>query len=145
MIENKPLLIISKIIFALYMAVLLCITVIRPWNGSYHLFAGSLNTTVLVDYIDIFKNSIPVFIYLFGGNIIWFVPFGIYLTFFKRMPIGMTVLYGFLLSLFIEVMQFVLGAGISEINDLILNTAGAATGALIGPALRSRVFEKGSE
>ena len=47
-----------------------------------------------------------------------------------RQIAGATVamLWGFLLSLGIETMQFVLGSGVSELDDLILNTAGAIMG-----------------
>ncbi len=37
-------------------------------------------------------------------------------------------LFGFLLSLGIETMQYILGSGVSELDDLILNTAGAVLG-----------------
>ena len=37
-------------------------------------------------------------------------------------------LFGFLLSLGIETMQFILGSGVSELDDLILNTLGAVLG-----------------
>ena len=37
-------------------------------------------------------------------------------------------LLGFLLSLGIETMQFILGSGVSELDDLILNTLGAVLG-----------------
>ena len=40
------------------------------------------------------------------------------------------VLVGFILSLIIETAQFVLGSGISELDDLILNTLGALPGYL---------------
>ncbi len=37
-------------------------------------------------------------------------------------------IFGFLLSLGIETMQFILGSGVSELDDLILNTLGAVLG-----------------
>ena len=38
------------------------------------------------------------------------------------------ILYGFFLSLLIETMQFVFGTGVSELDDVILNTLGVYLG-----------------
>ena len=48
---------------------------------------------------------------------------------------------GFLLSLSIETAQFVLGSGVSELDDLILNTLGALLGHL-GTALFLHLFHR---
>jgi len=119
----------------LYLTVLLCITVVRPWNGTYHFLGGSVNTRILVSYRPILRTSLPLFAYLFGGNIVWFIPLGFYLAFFKEFPLRRVILYGFLLSLFIEVMQFVLGTGVSEVDDLLLNTLGSALGSMIAACI----------
>ncbi len=123
-------------LFGLYLAALLVITVIRPGTEKICFFGGSLHLTLLADYLPILHNSVPWFIYLFVGNIVWFIPLGLYLTLFRARTVGRAVLCGFLLSLFIEVMQFVLGTGITETDDLLLNTLGALLGAAIGLALR---------
>ena len=117
-------------LFLLYLAALLTITVVRPWSGGYRFLGGSLNTKLLVSYRPILRTSLSLFLYLFGGNIVWFVPLGFYLRLVKRRSVSRVVLSGFLLSLFIEVMQFVLGTGVSEIDDLVLNTLGSAAGGL---------------
>ncbi|MBQ1410546.1 MAG: VanZ family protein [Oscillospiraceae bacterium] len=46
----------------------------------------------------------------------------------RSFPLLQTAVWGFLLSLGIETLQFVLGSGISELDDLILNTIGAVMG-----------------
>ena len=46
----------------------------------------------------------------------------------QRLPLLRAALWGFLLSLGIESMQYILGSGVSELDDLILNTAGAVLG-----------------
>lgn len=117
-------------LFLLYLAVLLTITVVRPWRGGYSFLGGSVNAKLLVGYRPILRTSLSRFVYLFGGNIAWFVPLGFYLGLVQKYPIRRAVLCGFLLSLFIEVMQFVLGTGVSEIDDLLLNTLGSAVGGL---------------
>lgn len=122
-------------LFLLYLAALLCITVVRPWNGTYRFLGDSVNTKLLVSYRPILQTSLPLFVYLFGGNIVWFVPFGFYLAFFEELRMRRVILYGFLLSVFIEVMQFVLGTGVSEVDDLLLNTLGSALGGLIAACI----------
>lgn len=119
----------------LYLAALLCMTVVRPWSGTYRFLGGSVNTKILVSYRPILQTSLPLFLYLFGGNIVWFVPFGFYLAFFREFRMRRVILCGFLLSLFIEVMQFVLGTGVSEVDDLLLNTLGSALGGLIAACI----------
>jgi len=93
---------------------------------------GTLNLTLFEGYGDIIRAGIPRFIYLFFGNIVWFVPFGFYLSFVKKSSVLKAILFGFLLSLFIETTQYILGTGISEIDDLILNTFGSLVGWGIG-------------
>jgi glycopeptide antibiotics resistance protein len=94
-----------------------------------------LNGTVIAKpftgYIEmILDNKWYQFTYLFVGNIIWFVPFGILLPLITKIKISFLRmgLYGLMLSLIIEVSQFIFGTGISEIDDLILNTLGAIVG-----------------
>lgn len=72
------------------------------------------------------------FSYLFTGNIIWFVPFGMYLQYMgKSRKLLLTALYGFGFSFCIEAMQYVFGTGFSELDDLVLNTFGAWAGAVL--------------
>ena len=63
-------------------------------------------------------------------NVIIFIPFGLYL---KTLNINSerTVFLGFLLSLSLELSQYIFCMGASDITDLITNT----TGALIGVSL----------
>lgn len=46
------------------------------------------------------------------------------------------LLWGFLLSFFIESMQFIFGTGVSELDDLILNTLGVWIGVIIMKILK---------
>ena len=129
------------VIFLLYIGVLLRITVFRSSFGSYPLFShGQIELVPFVGLIKIFHNSVPMFLYLFVGNLIWFVPLGVLLPVLTKCRQS-TILWGLGLSLYIEVSQFVFGTGVSEVEDLILNTAGTAVGYLIylgGRKLRER-------
>lgn len=62
-------------------------------------------------------------------NVIIFIPFGIYL---KMICIDnkKTILFGFAVSLLLEVSQYVLSVGASDITDVITNTLGALIGVL---------------
>ena len=63
------------------------------------------------------------------GNIILFVPFGIYMT-MKNDKVIRNVLYGFILSLFFESFQYYFRIGSFDVNDLLLNTIGGIVGIL---------------
>ena len=71
----------------------------------------------------------PAFLNI-GGNIIGFLPFGHLLPVMHRnlrksLPV---ILLGFSLSLLVESLQLVLKVGSFDVDDLLLNTVGAAAG-----------------
>ena len=124
------------VIFLLYLGVLLRITVFRSSFGSYPLFShGQIELVPFVGLIQILHNSVPMFLYLFVGNLIWFVPLGLLLPVLTKARKS-TILWGLGLSLYIEVSQFIFGTGVSEVEDLILNTAGTGIGYLIYLGIR---------
>ena len=112
----------------LYLLVLLRITVFRSDFGTHPLFAdGKILWIPFVSLYKILRNSLSRFLYLFIGNLIWFVPLGLVLP--ALIPCGKKVIgYGFLLSLIIEFSQLMFGTGVTEMEDLILNTLGTAMG-----------------
>ena len=126
--------ILLKIFFILYLVILFRITVFRAGFSFENLLKnGTINVTLFQGYLPILEGGHWFrFIYLFVGNIIWFVPLGAYLQYQKKFKkIGTIVLLGFFLSLTIESLQYVFGTGYSELDDLILNTVGAWLGALL--------------
>ena len=68
-----------------------------------------------------------------NGNILGFVPFGFFLPLIsKRFRYGFVVaLLGFLTSTLIEILQMLTKAGVCDIDDVILNTAGAVIGYIL--------------
>ena len=71
-------------------------------------------------------------------NIILFIPFGfmfpiIHSKSFRRYHLSpvFTIFIGFALSFSIEVMQYITGRGLADIDDLINNTLGAVIGYLV--------------
>lgn len=120
-------------LFIIYISLVLRITVFRSNFSLSNLFSnGNVNLTIFKGYmIFVRSRNWYRFIYLFVGNIVWFIPFGMYLQYTKRFKNIFAVTFcGMLFSLCIETMQYVFGTGITELDDLILNTFGAFLGAV---------------
>lgn len=120
-------------LFLIYIAVVLRITVFRNNFSLNNLFRnGNVNLTLFKGYmIFVRSKNWYRFIYLFVGNIVWFIPFGMYLQYTGKIKSVLTVtLYALLFSLTIETLQYVFGTGVTELDDLILNTFGAFIGAV---------------
>lgn len=65
------------------------------------------------------------------GNIVIFIPLGVYFPLFKKdKRVMINLLYIFIVSLFVEVVQGLLGIGASDIDDIILNCSGGCIGIL---------------
>lgn len=86
-----------------------------------------------------FKTIVPylrgqptwiVAIYNIGGNLVSFIPLGFFVPVFCRRPpmLKQVLIFAFLLSLALEVMQALLRAGVFDIDDIILNVLGAVVG-----------------
>jgi glycopeptide antibiotics resistance protein len=82
----------------------------------------------------IFSNSATIKKFAFGnvfGNIVIFIPLGTYLSLFKKdKRVISNLLFIFIVSLFIEVIQGILRIGASDIDDIILNCLGGLVGIL---------------
>ena len=124
--------VILIIIFITYLAALLRITVFRSGFDFVNAFSGcEINLVPFADLANVFIADKRAFIYLFFGNILWFVPFGFLMKRITNMTTARIILLGFLLSLCIETMQFVFGMGVFEVDDLILNTVGVLLGTVL--------------
>lgn len=123
--------IIVTILFLLYLSIVLRITVFRSTFTLQNLCQnGRIVLTLFEGYIDLIRRGDWfAFTYLFFGNIIWFVPFGMCLQYMgKQRELLNIAISGFLFSLLIETLQYVFGTGFSELDDLVLNTLGAWIG-----------------
>lgn len=82
----------------------------------------------------IFSSSVSIKKFAFGnvvGNIAIFIPFGAYLLLFKNNKRVITnLLFVFIVSLFVEIIQGIFGIGASDIDDIILNCLGGLIGIL---------------
>ena len=126
--------VIISILFLLYLLIVLRITVFRSTFTLQHLCQnGKIILALFEGYIDLVRRGDWfAFTYLFVGNIVWFVPFGMYLQYMgKQRTLLCTAISGFLFSLLIETLQYVFGTGFSELDDLVLNTLGAWIGGVL--------------
>lgn len=133
MLQNSKITrIISLGTFSVYLLLLLRLAVFRDDFTDHGLFKhGTLSFVPFAVYMKMLKAHKYFFaFYQFAGNIIWFVPFGFLLPFLTGRPKGLkrVIQYGLLLSVVIELSQFAFGTGVTEIDDLILNTFGTALG-----------------
>lgn len=82
----------------------------------------------------IFSNSATIKRFAFSnvvGNIIIFIPLGTYLSLFKKNKrVIINLIFIFLVSFFVEIIQGLLGIGASDIDDIILNCLGGLVGIL---------------
>lgn len=66
------------------------------------------------------------------GNIVIFVPMGIFISLYSnRERIINGIFYCLCISVIVEVIQFIFGIGITDIDDIILNTVGGFIGIAI--------------
>ena len=73
------------------------------------------------------------------GNFAIFIPLGILLPIlFNELSYIKTVFIGLFISIFFETLQYIVGFGMTDIDDLILNTLGCMTGAALYFALFNR-------
>ncbi|MBM7652507.1 VanZ family protein [Neobacillus cucumis] len=88
---------------------------------------GELN---FIPLINLGNPLSPDFIVNVGGNIVLFIPFGLFLPLkFPKLRRTLTVtLMGLSLSILIECIQLSMPNRCTDINDVILNTSGAYIG-----------------
>lgn len=136
-IKYSKLFILGLYVFALYLALVFNVTGV-----------ATLGDVMRGPYADMAINLIPfnnVSNEMFGfiANIIMFIPLGIILpSLFKSFDkFRSTLIFGFLLSLTIEISQL-LNWRATDINDLITNTLGAAIGYFVYKLIFKKLAEK---
>jgi glycopeptide antibiotics resistance protein len=129
-------------LFFIYILIVLLLTVFR-FGASYA--ERQINLTLFVDLINIYRNyGAGLFLWLFLGNIFWFVPFGFLLPLLlERHRFVKTMLAGFLFSLAIETLQFVFYKGVAELDDLILNSLGVLIGFCLCKLFNKYIVNRG--
>ena len=135
----KKLIIAAAVVWA---AVLLRITVFRNGCFSHGLFSGHIEWEAFSFYAKLLSaGNLKYFAYLFFGNLIWFAPAGFMARFWNGRLIHALVA-GLFISLLVEAGQFILGSGVSELDDVILNTLGALLGYFFGCLVLKRLVPR---
>ena len=127
-------------VFAFYVFLLFSLTVFRDgyflWQFKFY-FHRPLSQINIIPLVETFKlskgQSLVDFFYNLYGNIVWFVPMGVFIPALTKKHLGFfqVVLIGALISTSIETLQFILNTGVTDIDDVIFNTLGAAVGYLL--------------
>lgn len=123
------ILLLIKILFLSRISILDLFNSQRTINRSINLIPFYSITEYIFGSSEIVKR------FAFGnvvGNIVLFIPLGIYLPLFKNDKRVITnLLFIFIVSLFVEIIQGLLGIGASDIDDIILNCLGGWIGILV--------------
>lgn len=103
---------------------------------------GGINLIPFVIFSDCAEafriGDTSYFLINFVGNIVMFLPIGFFLPLLWWVSVPHAVLTGFCVSLFVELCQLLQPRG-TDIDDLWLNTLGAAIGALLFLLLQKTV------
>ncbi len=124
----------GEALFVTYLCALLKITAFRqtnPLEMSFFHGVDSLQLIPLQTTLKEWNRGLWPFIYHVVGNTGWFVPLGLFINGLWKEGWKKGLIYGFLLSLFIEVMQYLLQSGVSDVDDLICNSLGAVLGCVL--------------
>ena len=93
-------------------------------NTIYFMFDPDLRGLSFIPYFNARETLL---------NVAAFIPFGV---FAKLLSIRRPILSAFALSLFYEIMQYILAVGTADVTDLITNTLGGIIGVLLITALQ---------
>ena len=130
---------VMKLLFIIYMCVLVYVVFFAEAMGRTSQDGYVYNLTPLKEikrfmkYIwdnDALGRAARLNIF---GNIIAFIPFGIYLPYTSESKLGFisTFLYTFSLSLTIELVQLITKVGSCDVDDIILNALGGVIGYIL--------------
>lgn len=119
-------------VFICYILLLIKILFLSRISHLEHRSINLIPFYSIMEYIS--GNSANIKAFAFSnvvGNIVVFIPLGTYLSLFKNDKRVITnLLFIFAVSLFVEIIQGLLGIGASDIDDIILNCLGGLIGIL---------------
>ena len=118
---------LTRILFAVYILILVWILLFKMSFSIDELYKNrSIN---IIPFMGSVIVNGRIYISEIINNIVVFIPVGIYVCMLKKdWPILKKISVGFFISLGIEVLQFVLAIGATDITDLIGNTFGGIVG-----------------
>lgn len=120
-----------RLLAVAYLTALVQITVLRGGVDWQRVFSGGRNLPQLVPLRTTIRElqagAWPL-TYHVVGNMVWFVPLGMLL---RRRNLPKALLAGAACSTGIEVLQYLLMTGVTDVDDLIINILGTAAGWLL--------------
>ena len=124
---------VTTVLFIIYLIVLFWILVFKLGVQFSYMGNRSINLIPFRESL-ILNGKIDVGEIIL--NVVIFVPLGIYAgILFERWIFGKKLFFFFLISLIIEVLQFILAVGAFDITDIITNTLGGIIGLMIFKAI----------
>ncbi len=122
---------VFRVLFLMYLAYLTCLTFFSHFYGreKVHRSINWVPFRTILKYLTEASSSGVVLTNL-AGNILAFVPMGFLLPLVSRKFSGFGNTFAAVLAgtAVIETMQYVAGAGVSDVDDVILNLAGGVLG-----------------
>ncbi|MDP4147720.1 MAG: VanZ family protein, partial [Bacillota bacterium] len=119
-------------VFICYIILLIKILILSRLSHMEHRSINLIPFHSIMEYISGRSDNLKAF--AFGnvvGNIAIFIPLGTYLSLFKKDKRVITnLLFIFIVSLSVEIIQGLLSIGASDIDDIILNCLGGLIGIL---------------
>ena len=118
---------LTRILFAVYFLILVWILLFKMSFSLDELYKNrSIN---LIPFMGSVIVNGRIYINEIIDNILVFIPIGIYICMLKEdWSILRKISVGFFISLVIEILQFILAIGATDITDLIGNTLGGIIG-----------------
>lgn len=125
-----------------YMIALLKIILFKNGIGSVIRGVNLIPFRFITDFF-VPEATIDVVLKNIIGNLALFIPLGILIPArFEELNLKRIILIGFGVSLSFEIIQYIIGLGLSDVDDLTLNTLGAAIGALIYLSFLKKIDKK---
>ncbi|WII35272.1 VanZ family protein [Paenibacillus thiaminolyticus] len=115
-------------LFVVYMLLLVGIILFKlPFYSEK--ISNGIRVINLIPFQGSFDDSGAIVFWEIRGNILIFIPFGIYISMLKRKLSFAKMFVAIIsLSLAFEVIQFIFAMGITDITDIINNTLGGVIG-----------------
>ena len=112
----------------IYLAAVVEIIGLRIGLQSLRFLSRTPNLIPLRATLDAWRHGPGAFTYHVSGNLLWFVPLGIILARRGKHGWRRALLTGAGLSVALEALQWLLGTGMPDIDDVLLNALGALVG-----------------
>ncbi|GHU67982.1 VanZ family protein [Clostridia bacterium] len=118
---------LSLLLTTIYLAAVSAVILFKfPFRGDDF---GTVRVIELIPFYVSEIHDVSFFVSNIVYNFLFFIPFGVFVCLLKpKWMFAKKIVVITLLSLSFEVVQFVLGIGISDTTDLITNTTGGITG-----------------